>query len=804
MRTTGFFLFLFGNFPINVYFCSVMRKMCAMLCLLLSLCVSAQQYRPEGRSFVCVNGQNRFSRMLYGSDLRWCVATSDRPVFAVYSQHDSCQIQMRLQGVRLDEADYCESRYQDGMRSYVVRHKGWGAKAVVRLKVVAAPTSRQAFWRFRTEGFEGTLQLDVTILKGQQKVRQLQKSFEDEVFVSYDSTAADIALRADDRFDAAEEAVTRLASRLEFNTPDAYVNALGGVLSVAGNVNNKVKNVSIADDLWWHCRYDVDRAYLFRLWPQLKKQLSAVDTSSVFVTREAARHYRDLMLAAHIAKVIGEDGAPYQAKARAFLSALHGKLWLHDRRHWAERQDTAGLRRLHPSAALWSIYTPIDCGACTPEQAYWATKYVEAEIPHIPVAGTSLSTLSTTSWMPYSPGMNNVQPAQVMLMSLAYFQAGRSEEGYQLLRANLLDQLYGSLSPASFGAYSQYDAAQGATYEDDGACRTAAERVLTEGLFGIRPDGLQGRCIIRPGFPEAWDSASIRTPYVSYRYHRMGNEAVYEVTQHLRQPQKIVIRQNLGLGRYRDVEGTAKQHQVIRVKLPIPLPEVRLVDAHAVADETASWSDEPTFTDKFHKQNISRYLNASITDLPAALQIDDAVFRSLIDKDEFVMMGVPFRTTAEGANVAFCSLSSAYPDSLTIPLGGSASQAWLLLAGTTNSQESRIANGLVVAQYKDGTADTLQLVNPDNWCPIDQDYYIDGKAFQAAQPRPYRVSLATGRVSRNLGKALGIQGVAPRLIPGGAATMLRMPLNRHKRLLSLSLHALSNDVIVGLMAVTLQ
>ena len=39
-----------------------------------------------------------------------------------------------------------------------------------------------------------------------------------------------------------------------------------------------------------------------------------------------------------------------------------------------------------------------------------------------------------------------------------------------------------------------------------------------------------------------------------------------------------------------------------------------------------------------------------------------------------------------------------------------------------------MVNGLIVAHYEDGSADTLRLVNPDNWCPIEQDYYIDDYA----------------------------------------------------------------------------
>jgi hypothetical protein len=116
----------------------------------------------------------------------------------------------------------------------------------------------------------------------------------------------------------------------------------------------------------------------------------------------------------------------------------------------------------------------------------------------------------------------------------------------------------------------------------------------------------------------------------------------------------------------------------------------------------------------------------------------------------------------------------------------------------------------VIATYSDGTTDTLCLRNPDNWCPIEQDYYIDGKQFHTVWPRPYRVCLGKAAddgqplVSRNLGEALHIEGVYGREIPGGAAQLLTMPLQFDKRLRSITVRTLSNDVVIGLMAVTLQ
>ena len=72
------------------------------------------------------------------------------------------------------------------------------------------------------------------------------------------------------------------------------------------------------------------------------------------------------------------------------------------------------------------------------------------------------------------------------------------------------------------------------------------------------------------------------------------------------------------------------------------------------------------------------------------------------------------------------------------------------------------------------------------------------------EPHPYRLCLGTGDASRDLGKTLGIEGVYGREIPGGAAQMLKMPLNPKKKLKTITLRTLSNDVVVGLMAVTLE
>lgn len=171
--------------------------------------------------------------------------------------------------------------------------------------------------------------------------------------------------------------------------------------------------------------------------------------------------------------------------------------------------------------------------------------------------------------------------------------------------------------------------------------------------------------------------------------------------------------------------------------------------------------------------------------------IDDSGLRNLVRDNRFnTSLGVPFRLMKEGNNIAFTSLWDNYPDSICIPLAGKASHAYLLLAGSTNHMQCHIANGVLKVRYTDGTYTELTLTNPDNWCPIEQDFYVDGKAFTVPEPRPYRLHLKTGKVSRDLGKELGITGVYGREIEGGAGVLLDMPLDPEKRLNRLPLKLL--------------
>lgn len=1035
------------------------------------------QYRPEGNDIVCVNGKNRFTRALYGSTSSFRLETSDRPVFAAYDKRNSKNIRFRLSvpgsSVMLDSVDYCEARYTAGRRSYSLTDSRWG-KGELRISVLALPDADGAIWKIELIGMpSGALLAGVV---SEIKARRLNRngdmgadpadSFEAPVNPQFmqkqdillgNGTAyflvEDLVFRLPEKregrrlYDAAEQARSTLASRIRVETPDAYLNTLGGVLAVAadgiwdgevwlhgavgwrmplsgwragytGDVlgwHDRAKthfnayaasqvtqmpntiphpaqdsvlnlarsekrwgtpqysngyicrnprkndqmhhydmNLCYIDELLWHFNWTGDQAYARQMWPVLVRHLAwekmnydpdndglydayaciwasdALYYNSGAVTHSSAYNYRSNKMAALIAEKIGKDPTPYRIEAEKILKALNTRLWLPKKGHWAEFQDFMGHRRLHESAGVWTIYHALDSEVGDPFQAYQATRYVDTEIPHIPIRADGLegeyATISTTNWLPYSWSINNVAFAEVMHTALAFFQAGRAEAGYQLMKSSVLDGMYLGDSPGNFGQVSFYDAARGECYRDFGDPVGVASRLLIQGLFGILPDAMNGKLRIRPGFPMDWEKAGLVTPDVTFQFLREGKTDVYKIEQRFSIPLALTLQVNASRERIRTVKvnGTAAQwtfvesasgYPVIAISTPAGANAVIEINWEGVALQNLPHASRKlvpgqvfslstlqglTFSKLFDPQGIlvaaslkkgqltgtvageSGYhtlfvqvkqgamewwqpinvnieqvsvplttpfaevqsasckpismdglFNASVTDIfrneylsprspyttlqlpkqgigewchpTLSADIDDAGMRTLVrDGLLATSLNVSFSTPAQGRNIAFTSLWDNYPDSLVIPLSGKASHAYLMMAGSTNHMQCHMVNGVIRVHYADGTSEALELINPENWCPIEQDFYVDEVAFRLQSSRPYRIHFKSGVVSNRLEKELNITGVYGRSIDGGAGVLLDMPLNPNKELKYMTLETLSNDVVIGLMGITLQ
>lgn len=846
-------------------------------------------------------------------------------------------------------------------------------------------------------------------------------------------------------FDSAEATRRELASRIKVQTPDPYINTLGGALSIAADAIweepsylhgavawrmrlNGWRGAYAADVLGWHDRarkhfdsyarsqvitpasgpvvmdtalhlaralekmgtslfssgyisrnpngdlrphhYDMnlvfidqlldhfywtgDTAYIRKMWPLLVRHLDwekrnfdkdgdglydayaaiwasdALQYSGGGVTHTSAYNYRANKTMAQLARLIGEDGRLYQQEAEKIFHAMMDKLWLKDKGWFAEYKDLLGNQLLHEAPGVWTIYHSIDAHVPDAFQSWQLLKYIDEEIPHIPIKAkglkdTSLYTISTTNWQPYTWSLNNVALAELLNTSLAYWQGGRSEEAFQLWKSSLVESMYLGASPGNFQQLSFYDAMRGELYRDFADGIGVAARSLIEGLFGIEPNLLQNKLVIKPGFPQQWKNASLHTPDIDYSFTRSGNKDFYQFTTRFHKPAQLLLEIKAPTDGVASVlvNGKKVSAQFDSSAIAVPLLQVQTpssnrfvieikwkgsslekfsVNKEYSQGETISLKlNHAVFLKNFDPQNATNKevvtahnLNAIVTAtegvktffvqvkqgavvywLPVSFKIKKSVIgtdvvkenasaqyakldlsgyfndevnnifkhqylsprsvsstlqlptqgignwayplttvtindsglrkRAGVQNEITVQPDIPFSTPSQkGAkNIVFTSQWDNFPKKISIPLNGKSSQAYFLMAGTTNPMQSRMANGAIIIHYRDETADTLLLKNPENWYPIEQDYYEDGYAFTTGAARPLRISLKTGEESRNFTKFVSIKGFSNFGIDGGAATVLSMPLNRNKELKSLELKAIANDVIIGLMSVTL-
>jgi hypothetical protein len=197
---------------------------------------------------------------------------------------------------------------------------------------------------------------------------------------------------------------------------------------------------------------------------------------------------------------------------------------------------------------------------------------------------------------------------------------------------------------------------------------------------------------------------------------------------------------------------------------------------------------------------IPEQLLGGWANMDIAAKIDDAGLRAAGGMLQ-TPLGVPFRTPAGASpNCLFLSQWQQDQAEAEIALTGRAEGVYLLMTGNTFPQASRMEHGRIAVAYTDGAQAQLSLKNPETWWPIEQDYLLDDYLFTDQAPLPPRVDLATGK-TRVLDMA-SFRGQG-REVPGGAATILYLPLDPRKNLASLKVEASLYGIVVALLAVTL-
>lgn len=315
-------------------------------------------------------------------------------------------------------------------------------------------------------------------------------------------------------------------------------------------------NLVYIDALLRHYQWTGDLAFVRETWPVLKRHLAwetrnfdpdgdglydayaaiwasdALQYSGGGVTHTSAYNCLAYKKAAEIALLLGEDPLPYRRESDKIRKAMNALLWLPAKGTYGEYKDLLGNRLVHPAAAIWTIYHSLDSDVPDAFQAWQSVRYIDTEIPHIPVRAAGLDngnyyTISTTNWMPYTWSLNNVALGESMHAALANWQAGRTDEAFTLFKSEVLASMYMGGSPGNIVQISHYDATRGEAYRDFADPIGMFSRALVEGLFGIVPDALNKTLTIRPGLPAAWNYASISLPDLSFDFKRENRTDTY-------------------------------------------------------------------------------------------------------------------------------------------------------------------------------------------------------------------------------------------------------------------------------------
>ncbi|AXP80147.1 hypothetical protein CJ739_1054 [Mariniflexile rhizosphaerae] len=685
---------------------------------------------------------------------------------------------------------------------------------------------------------------------------------------------------------------------------------------------------------WEKRNFDADNDGLYDAYATIWAS-DALQYSGGGVTYASAYNYSCNLLAASIATLLNENPKPYLDEAKQIKSAIETKLWVAEKGVFAEYKDLLGNQLVHDNPGIWTIYHALDEQVGNTFQSYQSLRYIDTEIPHIPVKAEglpqiNLALISTTNWQPYTWSVNNVALAENLHTALAYWQGGRSEEAFKLWESALVESMYLGASPGGFQQLSYYDAIRGDLYRDFADPIGMAARSLVEGLFGIQPNAIENTLVIKPGFPKDWKEASLDIPDISIAFAEKENMLKYIINSRFEKEMALhfsldVLNEGIeyikingenvswkfdetAIGNPKVVvESPYQKHYAIEIKLKeekLEQPkfefegyqnkklqfktskaeiikvydpqsaisnidkQVRQVNFTIKAKEGnktffvqlkqndlfwwqpihlnvkpeenkfekfQNWDEKWPSNTTFEKISLETIFNSKVTNIfeekylsprptSPTLQLPtqgignwcypyikpiivDSGLREKAGKNNTIItpQNIPFATpsSTDKNNIAFVSQWDNFPKSIEIPLFGKASHAYFMMAGTTNPMQSRFVNGVVEVTYTDGTMDALELKNPENWWPIEQDYFIDGLAFTTDAPKPPRVYLKSGVITRDFKDFEPMKGFTDFGINGGAATILDLPLNPNKTLKNIQLKAVANEVVIGLMSVTL-
>ena len=178
--------------------------------------------------------------------------------------------------------------------------------------------------------------------------------------------------------------------------------------------------------------------------------------------------------------------------------------------------------------------------------------------------------------------------------------------------------------------------------------------------------------------------------------------------------------------------------------------------------------------------------------------VSDAAWRKKIGPDQigWTHDGIPFKSATQGNNIAVVTRAGGFPEKIEVPVNAGGKELYLMLSGMTFPVQSHVVNLRVTLGYADGATQSVDLVNPfdigdcwSTWCGRFHDTAANGFENLAGRFGPPG-SAAAGDLTRP--------------IPVDTeAHLVKLPLRAAVPVRTLVIEAVANDVIFGLMGVSI-
>ena len=235
---------------------------------------------------------------------------------------------------------------------------------------------------------------------------------------------------------------------------------------------------------------------------------------------------------AELARRLGKEPAPFQARAATIRDVMQRVLWQSRAGVFAEYRDTLGSRLLHPEPELATLYHSAEFGAADAEQVYQMLRWADTHLAVETTPGGG-KLFWSSRWYPnirrsFTHSTYEMAYGEELNFALTHYLAGQADEAYALLRASLCG-IFNGPTPGGLSCHAYTDGRQRAN--DEFADATSMwGRAVVEGLFGIVPKAPERRIELTPQFPSTWPAASIHTPQLSYQWNRTAKSVRLEWT----------------------------------------------------------------------------------------------------------------------------------------------------------------------------------------------------------------------------------------------------------------------------------